>query len=269
MDSEIAAAGQDLFNGVISGKEYRERRSQAFDNFYTIADAEKRSALALVLGNDVFDREEFPRELINQEFVRLQARLKVARGGKVDEILLPEDVALDVYRNIAPETFENPVTGEVDWDAWADTREFFLQLQEPGIQKFIERANNRREERDPVEASFTAAKEVMDIYQSIPQFIGLDDEETTLALEGLSFVSAAQDVGATREQAFFMLAGEDATAAIMARVALKTRNPARARYWDENPILSLFFGGEILIDEAIGFGLPSRSGIIQEFNDSV
>lgn len=269
MDNDIAAAGQDLFNGVISGKEYRDRRSQAFDNFFAILDAQKRSALALVVGNDVFDREEWPRELVNQEFVRMQTKLKVSRGGKIDEILLPEDVALDIYRNISPDTFENPITGEVDWDAWADTREFFIQLQEPGIQKFIERANNRREERDPVEATFTAAKELMDIYQSIPQFLGLDDEESDLATQGLAFVSAAQDVGATREQAFFMLAQEDPTTAIMARIALKTRNPERQRYWEENPILSLFFGNDVLLDEAISFGLPGRSGIIEDFNNGV
>lgn len=265
LDNEILSAGKLLMEGSISGSDYRERRSNAFQNFYAVLDAQKRGALAPTMGNDVFDTEKWSRQDINLEFENLKTRLKAARGSQVDKIVLPEDVALDIYRNIDPSLpqFTNPITGETDWDTWATARELFIETQPTRIRNYIERVNQQREERDPVEKLFSRAKEVMDTYQSIPRFVGMSEEDTERATEALDFISAMQDLGATSQQALFTLAQKDPTLAVLAKLAQQRYNSERTQFWQENPILSLFFSDSILPEEASALGLPTRETIAQ------
>jgi hypothetical protein len=51
---------------------------------------------------------------------------------------------------------------------------------------------------------------------------------------------------------------KDPTGAILARIGRRSRNKARSSYWDEHPLLQLFFSSDIIPPEAQQYGgLPS------------
>ena len=243
LDDEIRSIGNQLITGQIDGQKYREAKRQAFAVHYAILEAQKRETLSVTMGADVKNPDLFTSDQVYQMFNDEKDKLRRSAGREVNRTLLPEDEALESYRNINPDDYTNPITGEVEWDTWTDARELFMATQPNKIRDYIARIEANKLRRDPVELLYQQAKTEMDAYQEITPYLGVRPEDLDLAKEAISAVQLLTDRGLDQNQAVLLVQQQNPQAGILARVALRSKNPERTAYWKSHPLLSLFFSG--------------------------
>lgn len=239
-DDQLRELGQKLMDGVISGKEFREEKRLIFLEARAVRDGYKRAAISKLQGGDILDAEKFSDDEVEEMFQGMRMSLK----NKTDTTFA-EDVALEQYRSIQPEMFADPITGEVDWNAYEKSRDMFLSMTP--YSRYIERIVDNKRMRDPVLDAYEEAKLQMDEYNTIPRYRNILPEEQELAYEAVKAVGAAQSTGKTKKEALFEIQRVNPRASILARIALKSPNPLRKNYWKQHPLLQIFFSDDIVV----------------------
>jgi len=82
------------------------------------------------------------------------------------------------------------------------------------------------------------------VYQSIPAYIGLTEEQQRMASEASAKISALRRANPNLPMATTraLYARQDPEGARLAQIASQYRNPERKRFWNEHPLLSVYFG---------------------------
>jgi hypothetical protein len=258
LDRELQTNGQLLLDGLIDGGEWRDRRKLSYATYYAMSSASKRGALAPSYGGDIRNNEMFPDEAVDAVFDEFKNAVRVAAGRDVNNTLMPQDEVLDAYKGIRPDGFADPITGDIDWAAWQSAKDVFVLQQPQGMRSYIQQYEDRRISRDPAEELFQQAKDEMDIYNALPRFVGLSETESEQAQAAIEFEESLTNAGVPSRMARIASMQKDPTGAILARIGRRSRNKARSSYWDEHPLLQLFFSSDIIPPEAQQYGgLPS------------
>lgn len=240
-DENIKAIGQDLLDGKISGQVYRDKIRDENQNHFIVIESQKRSILSEIHGDDVLDVDKFDSNKIDELFERMRLDIKRASGRELTSTRLPEDEALDQYRSIIPTNYMDTITGDIDWTKWDNARQSFLVSQPLDIQSYIDKIEERRKTRDPVEAKFEEAKAQYEEQQLIPRYKGISPSEQQIALDGIKLLRGLTDRGKTRSEALVLIQQASPRMAILTRIALKNPNPAYKKYRERHPLLQIFF----------------------------
>jgi hypothetical protein len=82
------------------------------------------------------------------------------------------------------------------------------------------------------------------VYQSIPAYIGLTEEQQRMASEASSKISALRRANPNLPMATTraLYARMDPEGARLAQIASQYRNPERKQYWTQHPLLNVYFG---------------------------
>lgn len=248
-DDNIRAIGQQLLDGEIDGNRYRELRGQEYANHTAVTDMQRRSVLAELYGDDILDANKFDEDKVFELFEKMRTDTRRAAGRNVDSTRLPEDEALDQFRSINPD--KDSITGEIDWAEWDNKKQSFLLSQPPSIQSYIEKIEERRTTRDPVEAKFAEAKQQYDAQQQIPRYLGMGPEEQLIARDGLKVLRGLQDRGYERKRALVLLQQASPQMAILTRIALRSPNPAYRKFRENHPLIQLFFSDSAIPSDVL------------------
>lgn len=238
LDDEIRLAGKGLMDGEFTGAEYRERKRNAFLIYNAVTDTQKRSVLSAIHGSDIQDQDKFTKEQVDELFTDMKNEIRLSAGRSVNESKMPEDDALDQFRKIDPENFMDEI-GNIDWAGWSNARDAFMATSP--YADYIQRVQDTKSIRDPVEQLYEQAKTEMNSYQEIPKFMSISPADQDKANEAYTAVKQLTAIGIPQDKALFMLWQKDPAASILARVALRNPNPMRTSFWKAHPLLTLFF----------------------------
>jgi len=98
--------------------------------------------------------------------ITYEDRVKYAeRYGKPSPMLSPVDEALEMYYAIKVEDYENPDTGDTDWNAFYDTRNQILENYPEPIRSIVE--SELRKTETPLERALTLAEPYRRMYYGI------------------------------------------------------------------------------------------------------
>ncbi len=224
--AEIAALGEDLRAGRISGNEYRDEVS-------------RREALMAETRRIVAAGERYQ-------------GLDEFEGG-------PGRTALSAYLDRyyrASEAATDPRTGRVDMELRAQLLDLLERETPPEVLAQAREYLDRN--RDP---EYAQAQAEWREYMRIPKYLGLSEQEARQADHAAEMIAAirAQLPGMPFRSALALYAQKDPYGAALAAVAERLRNPARRLYYAQHPLLARFYG-DLTWEELSAVQLPEMLG---------
>jgi hypothetical protein len=233
-DQTIKQLGELRRTNQISGNEYRDRVSEAWDRYVFGKDAIAQSVL------DADTPEE------------AQAKLEKFYGKRTAENAM--DLLLNKWYSIRPADDSRAAR-----DAAAQERTAFVENLDPSTrQQFLEyRRNTAKSVGGDVYAAYFDAQQVYGEYAKISPYLGMSVEQARKVQDTLERARQRSRFTGIPQGAAIMLDGEaDITTKVWARQAMggKLSNPMRRLYWRQHASdLAPFYSdlaGEVLEDMA-------------------